>query len=942
MARVRASIVGGMHPDEILSSLSDIYNMKALIEALRAAISDHFPEGITWSHSEEENPEESKLYEQVLTRFKEGSEPETIFNLYSPYHSEDLIREVILKVEKELEKKGDIIWTDPPSLDGRPHKFNWYLGPKDSSHRWNRFMTGLQSEGHIGEETLEDLNRSTTQILNYMPNPKAFGSSFSSRGLVMGHVQSGKTTNFLGLMSKAADEGYRLIIVLSGVTNNLRSQTQQRLEAAIDSGHWYKLTEIKSDFQRNKENAQVLLSNGANKHVAVVKKNKSRLVSLYKWLESASAATRKALPVLIIDDECDQATVNAGTKDRRNAINNALMNILDPSFLPKNSYVGYSATPFANILADTTDVGGIYPKDFVVSLKASPGYFGAAKLFGTDILEGDDDTLQAADIVRNIPEFEAEIVCPPKKKADAEKWDPIMQPELEKSMMWFVLATATRWARGDQDKWSTMMVHTSSNVKPHEKTHKMISAYVQELAGTWESPEILEKFETLWNDEIDAASELEPDHGRYWEKAQSHIGDVISKIHVITDNSKSLDRLNYGSEVLPHPVIVVGGNTLARGLTLNGLVSSYFVRTSNAYDSLMQMGRWFGYRPDYADLQRIWMANEPPRKTSYWFRELSLVEEEIRQQIEIYAREGRSPSELGIKIKNLPGMAITAAAKMKSAMIAQIGFGSSRQQTILFRHEHQAQALNQSVLKNFVAQVGPRKFLSNGEGGLVAKDLSSKVIMKFMNDYQMHPDTRTMQSKLVNKYIENLNSEGELNSWNVVLYSNQRGSKEFDLGSGLKVKMANRSKMRGESETINIKTLISLGDMVADKPSLKKVAKGLIAEGKKVSETELQYARKHDPETKGVGLLGIYVIDKDSVPANLKSESRVPLESELDLIGIYLIFPETKSKFNVDYVSPNIKPEEVDFEDIDEIPEEEELDEELEKAENLATDGVTK
>jgi hypothetical protein len=214
--------------------------------------------------------------------------------------------------------------------------------------------------------------------------------------------------------------------------------------------------------------------------------------------------------------------------------------------------------------------------------------------------------------------------------------------------------------------------------------------------------------------------------------------------------------------------------------------------------------------------------------------------------------------------------------------------------------------------------------------------------MKFMSDYQMHPDTRTMQSKLVNKYIENLNSEGELNSWNVVLYSNQRGSKEFDLGSGLKVKMANRSKMRGESETINIKTLISLGDMVADKPSLKKVAKGLIAEGKKVSETELQYARKHDPETKGVGLLGIYVIDKDSMPANLKSESRVPLESELDLIGIYLIFPETKSKFNVDYVSPNIKPEEVDFEDIDEIPEEEELDEELEKAENLATDGVTK
>jgi hypothetical protein len=946
--RVQNLISSGMHPDEVLNQLGEYFNPKPLIEAIAAAVSAHYPDGLSWGSSvttetAEKVAEKAKLYELVLARFQEGSEPAVIFNLYSPFYSEELLTMVILEAEKELEKGGDIIWRDPPSLDGRQLKFNWYLGPKESSHRWNRFIVGLQNEGHIGEETLDDLNKSTTQILNYMPNPKAFGSSFSSRGLVMGHVQSGKTTNFLGLMSKAADEGYRLIIVLSGVTNNLRSQTQERLEASIDPGQWYLLTSIESDFQRNKANAQVLLSNGAQKNIAVVKKNKSRLVSLYKWLESASAATRKALPVLIIDDECDQATVNAGTKEKRNAINNALMNILDPTFLPKNSYVGYSATPFANILADTTDVGGIYPKDFVVSLKASPGYFGAAKLFGTDMLDGDEDSPQAADIVRNIPESEADKVCPPKKRADAEKWNPIMQAELEKSIMWFVLATATRWARGDEDKWSTMMVHTSSNIKPHEKTHKMISDYVQELAGTCESSQVLEKFESLWNEEIDIASGLEPDQVRSWKEARIHIGGVVSKIHVITDNSRSLDRLNYGSDVAPHPVIVVGGNTLARGLTLNGLVSSYFVRTSNAYDSLMQMGRWFGYRPRYADLQRIWMANDPPRKTAYWFRELSLVEEEIRQQIEIYAREGRSPSELGIKIKNLPGMAITAAAKMKSAMIAQIGFGSSRQQTILFRHEQEAQALNQSLLKKLVAEVGPENFLSNGEGGLVAQGLSSEVIMKFLSDYQMHPDTRTMQSDLVNKYIENLNSEGELNHWNVALYSNQKGSKYFDLGSDLKVKMANRSKMRGGSETINIKTLISLGDMVADKPSLKKVAKELVAEGKKVSETELRHAREHDPETKGVGLLGIYVIDKDSVPANFKPESsRVPLESALDLVGVYLIFPRTQSKFNVDYVSPNIKPEEVDFEDIDEIPEEDELDEELEIAGSTPADGVTK
>ena len=945
--RVRNMIAGGIPPAVVLAQLEEIYNAKPLREAISAAVSDHYPGGLVWDPSIEEisegvGTEKAKLFQNVKAMLEQGSDPASAFKFYKDYHSEDLIREVILEVEAALKKRNVVIWTDPPILTGGAWNFNWYLGPKESSSRWNRFLSGLKEEGHIGEETLDDLDTSTTQILNCMPNPRALTASFSSRGLVMGHVQSGKTTNFLGVTAKAADEGYRLIIVLSGVTNNLRSQTQERLEAAIEPGQWNMLTSIDSDFQRNKANAQVLLSNGVLRNIAVVKKNKSRLVSLYKWLESANAATRKALPVLVIDDECDQATVNAGTKEKRNAINKALMDILDPNFLPRNSYVGYSATPFANILADTTDTGGVYPKDFVVSLKASPGYFGAAKLFGTDLLDGDEDTPHIADIVRNIPESEADIVCPPKKRADAEKWHPTMQAQLEKSIMWFILATAVRWSREDQDKWSTMMVHTSSNIKPHEKTHQMIWSYIQNLSSIWDSPQVLAKFESLWNEEIDRASGLEQDQVRSWNEAKTHIGAVISKVHVITDNSSSLDRLNYGLEAEPHPVVVVGGNTLARGLTLNGLVSSYFVRTSNAYDSLMQMGRWFGYRPRYADLQRIWMANDPPRKTAYWFKELSLVEEEIRQQIEIYAREGRSPSELGIKIKKLPGMAITAAAKMKSAMIAQIGFGSTRQQTILFRHEEEAQALNQSLLRNFVTEVGHQKFIGNGDGGIVALGISSEVIMKFLSEYQMHPDTRTMQSDLVNKYIENLNAEGELKSWNVALYSNQRGAKEFELGSGIKVRMANRSKMRGDSETINIKTLISLGDMVADKPSLKDVAKGLVSKGEKVSETELRFAREHDPDTKGVGLLGIYVIDKDSVPANLKSDSRVPLDSELDLIGVYLVFPETDSEFNVDYVSPNIKPEEVDFEDIDDIPGEEELDEELEEAESHPADGMNK
>jgi hypothetical protein len=849
-------------------------------------------------------------YEDVREAYLGLKSPDEIRSKWVKHYDAKLIDLTLRRIMAELEDL--IYWGEPATIIGDPSVRFWYDVKTKDSPRWKHYFDKLQASDHLGEETLTKLDDSTSKILGLCGNPST--SSFKSRGLVMGHVQSGKTTNFLGLAAKAADSKYRLIIVLSGLTNNLRNQTQTRLQEMIegDAGSWHLLTHDNQDFRSTTANAQNLCQDGSNRMIAVVKKNKSRLVSLRKWLENVHQMTRDGMPVLVIDDECDQATTNTGTQESRAAINRELAKLLDSKFLPKVSYVGYTATPFANILADTTDLYGTYPKDFIVSLTKAPGYFGAQELFGSQ-LEDEEGVDSGVDIIRDIPNIDVAMVAPPKKRQDVPLWGPQVPASLEEAINWFVIATATRRARGQGDKWSTMMVHTSSNVKPHEKTMTMIQDHIDYLKGR-EKTVYEAELKLLWEREINKASDLEPQAVRDWTKTQLHLDSVLQEIAVIMDNSASVDRLDYSPGVKNFPVIVVGGNTLARGLTLEGLVSSYFLRTTNAYDSLMQMGRWFGYRPNYGDLPRLWLSNESPYKTKYWFRELAEVESEIRDQIEIYAIEKRTPLELGIRIKSLPGMAITAAAKMKNAEQAQVGYGGTRQQTILFEADSTKQKENLQLVNSVFTNLGSSTWIDNGNKWLLNRGVNSSAVIDFVDSYHAHKDIRTLQKNLVHSYISNLNSEGELLKWNIVIYSNSKqNATPYALSSTTKIRLASRSKMKGE-ENINIKALISLGDMVADKPSLKTGA--VNPDTNKVSEAKLWERRGADPETSNTPLLGIYIIDKDSVPQPNR-KFRAALNAENHLVGYFMVFPETKSKFNSTYFAPNLGDNEAIIEDPD-------------------------
>jgi hypothetical protein len=319
----------------------------------------------------------------------------------------------------------------------------------------------------------------------------------------------------------------------------------------------------------------------------------------------------------------------------------------------------------------------------------------------------------------------------------------------------------------------------------------------------------------------------------------------------------------------------------------------------------MQMGRWFGYRPGYEDLQRIWLANDDPYTLARWFRELAFVEDEIRDQLHLYSREGLSPLDIAVKIRKIPGMAITAAAKARSAVQAQLSYSESRVQTILFDKDKEVQSSNLRALQTFLTDVGVEAFKGNGEGWPVAKGVSHSLITDFLTAYNFHPDSRQLQAQPINSYINALVAEGELLDWNVAVYSNARQSaKDVDLIPGISVRAATRAPLVAEKDRIDIKTLISVGDMVADNTQLKDQAKA--ADGGLLKQSTLHLLRKQDQQTRGVPLLGIYLIDKDSQPDNASKGIRKPLDAHENLVGLYIVFPEAQSYKGVDYFMANI------------------------------------
>lgn len=811
--------------------------------------------------------------------------------------SPEVFEEALQQIISELEKTYDV--PRPGILGVAKHR--WYVGPQPDHKNWPKFAARLAADGWDDEGILS-IDDSSTKILSRTPAPVLGNNPESGRGLVIGYVQSGKTTSFMSVIAKAADSGYRLIVVLSGVTNNLREQTQVAMNtfvAPTNDAAWHWLTDSETDFTK-KGNANNLLGNTTV--VAVVKKNTTRLKHLRTWLESATDDIRRTTPMLVIDDEADQASVNtARGVNRRTAVNKNLVALLDTNVIPTNAYIGYTATPFANLLIDPNDQTDIFPRDFIYSLKKGAGYFGPEELFGREALDEDDQPQTAGmDLIRYIPDSdisELGTAANPNSTLVATISD-----QLRASLDWFIIATSVRRVREATDFWSSMLIHTSGRIKSHEDLMAEVkNNYLGSFSKDYRSS--LERLRSLWASES-ARSILEsnkPD----WKEIAEEIPNVLAAVRVVVDNSRSPDRLDYGKDEQKGPVIAIGGNTLSRGLVLKGLVSSYFLRTSKTYDVLLQMGRWFGYRRGYEDLQRIWM----PLELSTWFRDLALVETEVRHQIESLEAGDVSPLDLPVLIRTHPKMQVTA--KQGSARKAEIGFSEKREETILFPTADSAWLTsNLEAGEDFVKQIEKSQIFEsvNGKSTHVASGVPKSEVLQFLKKYKFSSDAKVVTQDPLVRYIQKVSEKNsELDTWQVYLYSPgatlSKDTHRFSVN--LEVNKVVRSKLNSSQETANIHHLANTTDITFGLPE---EAQERVSNLRKKNVTQISewVELRNDFGLGKVGLLGLYVVDKDSQPKpGANKGDRKPLEASQDILGLTIFFPKSEvADAKVDYLGP--------------------------------------
>lgn len=807
-------------------------------------------------------------------------------------------------------KDGDLIRKD----GGRP---DWYSGAKTRIGEWPAYRRRLEQGGLPGD-AVESIHRSTDRILRQCANPKAVGDR--RKGLVIGYVQSGKTANFTGLIAKAVDEGYRIIIVLAGMYTNLRVQTQLRLQKdlGIDiveehSGiAWQRFTSRNADM--GQDGSPGVLSSTSNVALMVVKKHEMRLANVTKFLESIPDATLNRRPVMIIDDESDQATPNTlGAKDLVSTINKRIRDLW--AAVPTGTYVAYTATPFANVFIDPSDDGDLYPEDFISVLPKPDSYMGSELFFDVDqtVDSGEDEVIHQ--LAHEVPEHEAQVFTPRPKKID--EFAPEMTPTLSAAIRWFILATAIRELRTSKSRDSSMLVHTSQLVRVHQQTKEVISGFISDIALGIDDQET--EFRTVYEDEKDRAASLRgteemPEWAALWTAAKKVLEGVVVKI----DNGASDDRLVYDPDST-QTVIAVGGGTLSRGLTLEGLVVSYFLRSSNTYDTLLQMGRWFGFRPGYADLVRVWMG--PGLLDEY--AHLATVEKQLRDEVAEMEKEGRTPREFAIKVKSHPGrLEITSKGKMEAARLARAGLGGTRRQTIYLDKSNtgRERALRASTeIVRRAIDIGRPVFTRTAHSARrnptrMYRGITNADLIAFLEQYWVSPTDRWLQPEGMSSWLERHGADAE---WNLVLVSGSSKS-DHEFAPGVTVQTSRRAPIKEgnwsarslgvdlpeHAKIVNIRALMAGDDylldfrILADNGELDEKDIKLLDEVDKNKVSAVKAARNLIRPDEGTILL--YAVDGQSEPGK-DSTTRTSMDADGTIIGLGIVFPHAEAEDPEEY-----------------------------------------
>jgi hypothetical protein len=678
----------------------------------------------------------------------------------------------------------------------------------ESWRYWKRLEALLRSDPKLEQSQVDSVSAESLRVLQYLPDPKA-STPFQGRGLVVGYVQSGKTANYTAVAARAVDAGYQMVIVLSGIHDSLRNQTQKRLERELtgnqvnhlleqddDCREWITLTTPTEDFQ--KQDGTIIQSTGP--FLAVVKKNVSVLQKLDCWLES-SASYLDNVPVLIIDDEADQASINTkgnrpldaavGDEDEDDEnlapsrTNGLIRSILKRT--KKAAYVAYTATPFANILINPEGVDRrvgeeLFPKDFVIQLPRPKGYTGTEELFGA--------SAQGRDVLRTVAEEDVKALRGSRKRRKTEivleQAADALPNSLADALVSFCLAGGVRILRGLQGKSHTMLVHVSQRTDDQSR----IADAIRDQLDLWREAERQGQrlefiLEPVWR-EMKAGIDVPADD----EAVLTASKLVLRELVVLELNSVTGENLEY-DEKPGRQIVAVGGNRLSRGLTLEGLTVSYFLRTASMCDTLLQMARWYGFRRGYEDLIRIWTTDGIAR----WFSELALVEQSLRDSIIALARAGRRPDQMAIRLRAHSDLLLTARNKSGTKLSQQDSWSGEHPQTVLLPLSDPAKLQSNFTLTDrFIEAISPS---AKCHGGILARDVPPETIAAFLRGYQIHEDIVVFRNDLLADWIMGRSTVGELSDWSVFVASPADG-KSTALG-GREIGLVRRKRVSSES-----------------------------------------------------------------------------------------------------------------------------------------------
>lgn len=723
------------------------------------------------------------------------------------FTAEKLAEPDLLSVIAQIETLVRII-VDPDIEVVDPSSFaNWLTKERLAESSWDRWEAyGFLLQNQLfSPNVIDRMDKRAESILELAGDPLRQGS-WARRGLVIGDVQSGKTANYLALFNKAADAGYKIIILFGGHTDKLRRQTQQRVDEGFVGSDSRKLIGYKrgvfvdktfgvglykgfkqatslttwsSDFSTKQLIGTNLNAEAINGPVVfVIKKNKSIIENLIAWLHSQSTGSQEGkldLPMLLLDDEADYASINTRDPDSApTAVNAAIRNLL--AVFAKNTYIGFTATPFANVFIDPDQEEDLFPRDYIISLESPSNYFGPESMFldrpgGSSFISSNDDAMEWLPYSHKLHHPVEEL------------------PEsLKDAMAAFFIVNAIRDCRGDDSAARTMMI----NVSRFTTVQSAVFDRVRDLVSGWRQiinqgvgSEVWSRLERVFQEDFEHQEVP-------WEQVKMNMVSSIHHIEVHLVNSKTSttddwDRI-YKSDRAR--VVAIGGDVLSRGLTLEGLCVTYFRRKSVAYDTLMQMGRWFGYRNGYDDLCKLWIDPE----VSSWYAFIAEATLELREQISRMRSLDQTPRQFGLAVRRHPGAALMATALNKrrhSDVAHQISLRHKSIESVRLESDPQVNLSNylaaESLLTAMPGNLLEKKTRQNNSWW---SGVPANLVLDFVKSFRTAKSDLLFADGVIAGHIARTKAEW-MAHWDVVVVSGDSTQVAFEmLGAGKKVRRA--------------------------------------------------------------------------------------------------------------------------------------------------------